>query len=166
MLFDDDDELLETELCSAESLHYAWPNFLLLNFRNALLNSTETSEISIWGEALLPGSLTKGVINTYPFFLWPLPNWPSEGLSQQAALELSAVLCIPQPCYLPHYLPCFPGKQGAHSSWAQWANSQSPNCGEQLITTPPKGKTQPRTHRLQPLIDTKWAYSSRDSDKA
>lgn len=36
MLFDYDDEFLETELCSAESLHYAWPNFLLLNSKNAL----------------------------------------------------------------------------------------------------------------------------------
>lgn len=50
MLFDDDDAFLETELCSAESLHYAWPSFPLLNSRNALVSSTETSEISIWGE--------------------------------------------------------------------------------------------------------------------
>lgn len=114
MLFDDDDEFLETGLCSAESLHYAWPNFLLLNSRNALMNGTETSEISIWGEVPVPGSLTKGVINRHPFFLWPLPNWPSEGLSQQAVLGLSAVLCIPQPCYLPHFL----GKQGAHGCGA------------------------------------------------
>lgn len=152
MLFDDDDEFLETELCSAASLHYAWPRFLLLNSRNALVSSTETAEISIWGEAPLPASLTKGVLNPHPFFLWLLPNWPSEGLSQQASLGFPSVLRIPQQ----RYLPCFPQKQGANSCWAQWANSQSPNDGKQFITTPPKGKNKP-DQGLQSLIDTKWA---------
>lgn len=90
MLFDDDDEFLETELCSAESLHYVWPCFLLLDSRNALVSSTETSEISIWGKVPLPASRKKGVINPHPLFLWLLPNWPSEGLSQWAVLQFSA----------------------------------------------------------------------------
>lgn len=47
MLFDDDDEFLETELCSVELLHFAWPSFPLFNSRNALVSSIETSEISI-----------------------------------------------------------------------------------------------------------------------
>lgn len=157
MLFDDDDEFLETELCSAESLHYAWPNILLLNSRNALLNSTETSEISIWGEVPLPGNLTKGVINPHLFFLWPLPNWPSEGLSPQASLELSAVLCIPQPCYL---------HVSRESKGLKATELSAPTPKVQIVENSLWQLHQKEKHnqglRLQPLINTKWVYSSRD----
>ena len=68
------------QLCSAELLHYAWPNFLLLNSRNALVSSTETSEISIWGEVPLPTSLMKGVINPHPFFCGSFQTDPQKGL--------------------------------------------------------------------------------------
>ena len=145
MLFNDDDEFLETELCSAESLHYAWPHFLLLNSRNTLVSSTETSEISIWGEGPLPESLMKGVINPHPFFLWLHPNWPSKGLSQQASLGISAVLCIPQQ----RYLPCFSKEQKANSCWSQWANSQT--IENSLLQLHQKEKqTKPRTQSSVP----------------
>lgn len=80
MLFDDDDAFLETELCSAESLHYAWPSFPLLNSRNALVSSTETSEISIWGEhPCQQASRRESLTLTFFFSYDSFPTDPRKG---------------------------------------------------------------------------------------
>lgn len=94
MLFDDDDEFLETELCSAESLHYAWPNFLLLNSRNALVSCAETSEISIWGECCCQQASRRESLTLTLFSKLTLRRAFSE------APESLAVLWIPRQLYL------------------------------------------------------------------
>lgn len=114
------------QLCSAESLHYTWPNFLLLSSRNAPVSSTETSEISIWGEVPLPTSLMKGVINPHPFFLWLLPNWPSEGPSLQAAW-FSAVPCVPSRAIFCEFSGPTPKAQTAECSLPQPQQKEKQN---------------------------------------
>lgn len=157
MLFDDDDEFLETELCSAESLHYAWPSFPLLNSRNALVSGTETSEISIWGEYPCQQASRREPL-TLTFFFFSYGSFQTD----------------PQKGFLSRLLwsSWQHSKAGLSNMLAEKAGEQplsaagpllKSNYGEQCITLLPRVKAKPRTGCLWSLISTKGDLCSRDS---
>lgn len=155
MLFDDDDAFLETELCSAESLHYAWPSFPLLNSRNALVSSTETSEISIWGEHPCQQASRRESL-TFTFFSYDSfptdprkgflsrPLWSSWRHSRAGLSSTLAEKARGQPL----------GPAGPHLKY---------NYGDLCITPPPCEKAKARTGYLQSLKGTKGDLCSEHS---
>lgn len=155
MLFDDDDAFLETELCSAESLHYAWPSFPLLNSRNALVSSTETSEISIWGEHPCQQASRRESL-TFTFFSYDsFPTDPRKGFLSR-----------------PLWSSWQHSRAGLSSTFAEKDRGQplgaagprlKYNYGDLCITPPPCEKAKARTGCLWSLKGTKGDLCSEHS---